>query len=244
VIGMVPGARRTGISSSSFIRLLAELTAVDVAQSRQSFVERLASWLDWTDAIALSAVLNGAEAGTAEAQSTASWPASAAAETSARLRHQLTRSITTDAVFTSNTPAPAALIAGNDEFLPYRRSYATHQRAMAMRIGALRSDVRAALAKSSPALSRLAALDTVMEEVLGARERSLLATVPALLEKRFARLRQAQQEQQPPQHQQPAAWQTLFGQEMQSVLLAELDLRWQPIDGLLAALAPKGTRLQ
>ena len=237
---MVPVAGRTGISSSNFIRLLAELTAVDVAQSKQSFAERLGAWLDWTDAISLSAVLNGAEAGSANAQTTAPWPASAAAETSARVRHQLTRSITTEPVFTSSRPLPGTAMDGDDDFMPYRRSYAAHQRTMATRIGALRSDVRAALAKSSPGLSRLAALDTVMDEVLGARERSLLSTVPGLLEKRFDRLRQAQQQEQ----QQHRAWLTSFAQDVQSVLLAELDLRWQPIDGLLAALRQEGTRLQ
>ncbi|NVJ12466.1 DUF3348 family protein, partial [Myxococcus sp. AM001] len=35
------------------------------------------------------------------------------------------------------------------------------------------------------------------------------------------------------------AWLDAFRKDMQSVLLAELDVRFQPIDGLLAALRPR-----
>jgi hypothetical protein len=65
-----------------------------------------------------------------------------------------------------------------------------------------------------------------MEQVLGAPERTLLASVPALLEKHFKRLRQAA----------PDAWLDRFRQDARDVLLAELDLRFQPVDGLLEAL--------
>ena len=34
----------------------------------------------------------------------------------------------------------------------------------------------------------------------------------------------------------PGAWLNLFRQDMQSVLLAELEIRLQPVEGLLAAL--------
>jgi hypothetical protein len=70
-----------------------------------------------------------------------------------------------------------------------------------------------------------------MEQVLGAHEHRLLATVPALLEKHFERLRRADGEGV-----QPAAWLDLFCKSMQGVLLAELDIRLQPVEGLLDAL--------
>jgi hypothetical protein len=75
-------------------------------------------------------------------------------------------------------------------------------------------------------MARLAAVDVVMEQVLGAQERSLLAGVPALLETHFKRLRQAA----------PDAWLDRFRRDAREVLLAELDLRFQPVDGLLEAL--------
>lgn len=236
---MVPGAWGTGINGSSFVRLLTELSAPEVAQSPQSLAERLGGWLDWTDAISLAAVLNEGAAPATDKRPALPRPARAADEACTRVRADLARSIGSDALFAAGTAAgtaaPDAAPASAEDFLPYRRSYATHQRAMATRIGALRAELRAMLAKASATGSRLAALDAVMEEALGPRERSVLATVPALLEQRFDRLRQV-----PP----PAGGPTAFGQDMHRVLLAELDVRMQPVEGLLAALGHEGTRPQ
>jgi hypothetical protein len=82
-----------------------------------------------------------------------------------------------------------------------------------------------------------------MELVLSPREQTLLASVPVLLEEHFERLRQAEQtalaeagvaEGTPATM--PGAWLEVFRKDMQSVLLAELDVRFQPVEGLLAAL--------
>jgi hypothetical protein len=87
-------------------------------------------------------------------------------------------------------------------------------------------------------MARLASVDVVMEQVLAARERSLLATVPALLEKHFKRLRQAGQPapDEPDSGIQPGAWLDVFRKDIRLVLLAELDFRFQPVEGLLEAL--------
>ena len=92
-------------------------------------------------------------------------------------------------------------------------------------------------------MARLATVDAVMERVLGAREQSLLETVPSLLEVHFGRLRQAEetrlanaQAAGEPATVKPGTWLSVFRKDMQSVLLAELDIRFQPIEGLLAAL--------
>ena len=82
----------------------------------------------------------------------------------------------------------------------------------------------------------------IRDRVVGARERSLLASVPTLLEKHFKRLREAHQAAQDatPDNPQPpataAGWLDVFGRDMQSVLRAELDIRMQPVEGLLEAL--------
>ena len=84
-------------------------------------------------------------------------------------------------------------------------------------------------------MKRLAEVDAVMERALSPRERSLLGTVPALLGKHFERLRRAELDTLTGGH--PAgAWLEIFRKDAQSVLLAELDLRFQPVEGLLAAL--------
>ncbi len=75
-------------------------------------------------------------------------------------------------------------------------------------------------------MARLAEVDAVMEVALTPREHTLLAKVPDLLGLRFARLHAGGQPH----------WLDAFRRGMQSVLLAELDLRFQPVDALLAAL--------
>lgn len=228
---MVPGAGRTGLNSSSLIRLLADTAALETGASKASMAERLGDWLGWTDAIALSAVLNAGPAAADPAPTprrpTGHDPLHTATQACARVRTELARAITSDPVFASS----AAADDGNDAdaFGPYRRGHGAHQRTMAMRIAALRADVRAVLAASSPRLGRLAALDAVMEAALGERERSLLASVPSWLERHFRQLRQA------PERAEALAG---FGSFMHSVLLAELDLRLQPVQGLMAALGP------
>ncbi|KLN58572.1 hypothetical protein VPARA_02940 [Variovorax paradoxus] len=105
-------------------------------------------------------------------------------------------------------------------------------------IGPLRGRLRALLAARSPAMARLAAVDVVMEQVLAAREHSLLGAVPALLEKHFTRLRQASLETmgEPDGVAEAGEWLHVFRKDMKNVLLAELDFRFQPIEGLLEAL--------
>ncbi len=95
-----------------------------------------------------------------------------------------------------------------------------------------------AIAAGAPALARLAALDAVMERMLGAPERRLLDALPGLLEKRFAQLRAAATADAETAGDAPAAaaWQTGFQHDLEAALHAELDLRWHPIRALLAAL--------
>lgn len=149
-------------------------------------------------------------------------------------------------------PPPAADTA---DFADFRQRYLQLQQEMETAIGQLRGRLRVALAARSSGMARLATLDAIMERVLGARERSLLSTVPALLGTRFERLREAERQAlaeasaepdgdapadasvaaQPPAAT-PGAWLDTFRDEMQSVLLAELEVRFQTVEGLLAAL--------
>jgi hypothetical protein len=90
-------------------------------------------------------------------------------------------------------------------------------------------------------MARLAEVDAVMELTLSPREQTLLAAVPALLGQHFERLREAAQpvpDAAQTAHTAPSAgaWLDVFRQDMQHVLRAELDIRFHPIEGLLAAL--------
>jgi hypothetical protein len=249
----------TNFNSSRLIRLLADLSVVDVAKPQQDFAERLGEWLDVGDAITLSAALNCSAAGLAPARS--GEPASVAAALSAelaRLRTALTESITTDGVFKTGkvriklpTPAAGATPESAADFAPWHRYYQAHQRDMESNIGLLRNTVRATLSNHSPALRQIAELDAAFVKVLSDRERSLLAMVPSLLEKRFGQLRRAHlaatvdpSADDPTQWLQPGGWLAGFCRELQQVLLAELDLRLQAVIGLIEAFSNEVTRPQ
>lgn len=220
---MLRGSPRSGIpgfTGLALIRLLTRLTDVDASGSRPSFAERLSQWLGWTDAIALSAALNGSPA---PMPSVARAALSADESEFTRVRNALVRAAATDDE-TMNT---------TDGFVPFRRRYHAQQQAMETSIGPLRARLRARLASRSPAMARLAAVDAVMEQALGARERTLLSTVPVLLEKHFERLRRSEADDAA---EQTGGWLDTFRHDMHSVLLAELEVRLQPAQGLLEAL--------
>ncbi len=253
---MTQGSQHTGFTGSPLVRLLARLTEVDVPDARPVFAERLSQWLSWTDAISLSAALNGPAA---TAQPVARAGASAEEGEFARMRSALVNAVTEDSTsapaqgWTSRRapvretpPMDTTTADTSTSFTPHRSRYFAKQQAMELGIGPLRARLRTALTARSPALAQLAAVDAVMEQVLGEQERSLLSSVPVLLEKHFERLRQAHlatlapiapDDAQPPAEAAEAApWLAEFRRHMQSVLLAELDLRLQPVEGLLEAL--------
>ncbi len=242
---MARGSPRTSFDSSRLIRALSDLVSTDAAPPRQSFADRLGQWLDFADAIALFSALNGST-DAAGGPATAEHPA--LRDEFARVRGALLDSINTDGVLTPGKarirlPAPAwhASTPGAADYLPYHRYYLAHQRDMGAAIAPLRASVRAGLAQRAPALRQLAALDGVLDQALAPRERSLLVTVPQLLGRHFEQLHQAHRSalptpDDPARWLQPGAWLHTFCQDMRVVLRAELELRLQPVAGLLEAL--------
>ncbi|MEA3131035.1 MAG: hypothetical protein QOF46_2830 [Paraburkholderia sp.] len=251
---MVQAPQRTAFSGPALIRLLARLTDVEVPESSQSLSDRLSQWLGWTDAIALSSALNNAPPAVA-----AGARAFGLAEENEcdRVRASLAKAIVGDSVFAAaRRGGPAAQARPHDapaeapvDYAVVRQRYLAMQQAMETGVGSLRGRLRAMLAAKTPAMARLAVVDAVMERALSERERSLLAAVPGLLAGHFERLREAEQQAlagaeasadaataAPAAPIRPGAWLDAFRKDMQSVLLAELDVRLQPVEGLLAAL--------
>ena len=99
---MVSASPWTTVRGPTFIRLLARLTDVDVAQSKQSLSDRLSHWLDWTHALALSTVLDGQHS--ADGGGAPSF-GSADDEECARVRASLAQTIAGDKAFTERQPA-------------------------------------------------------------------------------------------------------------------------------------------
>jgi hypothetical protein len=244
---MVQARQRTAFSGPTLIRLLARLTDVDVPESRQSLSDRLSQWLGWTDAIALSTALNGNPPAVA---SGARAFGSAEENECARVRTSLANAIADDSAFAAakrcrpeQAPPQGAPMDAAVDYPVFRQRYLHMQQAMETGIGNLRGRLRGMLAARTPGMTRLAVVDAVMERALSSRERSLLAAVPVLLAGHFERLRQAEQETLADAQASgdaiavtPGAWLDAFRKDMQCVLLAELDVRFQPVEGLLAAL--------
>ncbi len=226
------------VRGPTFIRLLARLTDVDVPPSRQSLSDRLSHWLDWTHAITLSTALDGKPSSLATG---AVAPGNAEESECARVRASLSAAMTAGGESPPATRYEAE--PAEQDYEVFRKRYLALQRAMQTATGHLRGRLRDILAQSSVDMLRLADVDAAMELALSPREQALLASVPALLGEHFERLRQAE-------HQAladaqvadgiptptPGAWLEVFRKDMQSVLLAELDVRFQPVEGLLAAL--------
>jgi hypothetical protein len=243
---------RINFHSSHLIRCLAELDLSKDVDPAGDFADEMGQWMHFTDAIALSSVL---ESGMAKvsAQSPALRAATAARLTAQfeRIRAIMVNSITKSyALKGGNThielPLPVDLEVS---FAPYRRFYEAHQRDMELFVEPLRVNLRDALAKASPRLRKLAELDAVMEKFLRDRENRLLSRVPMLLQKRFDTQYAAHQERLTANGRpetlanwmQPGGWLARFCKELQTLLLAEAELRLQPSAGLLEAINQQET---
>jgi hypothetical protein len=235
-------ARRLPLTGSTFIRTLAALDDVPAPAAPDAFAQRLARWFDWTHAFSLSAALGDASV-RADAPAFGGAGALAADEREfARVKAALARAIADapdggaaprrvvrplkDAVIPADVPV---------DFATHRQRYAKCQLAMETQIVPLRRRLRSTLADRSARGAQLAELDTVMEQVVGAQERALLATVGGRLEARFDQLRGAHDDPSIDAGTPAGPWLERFHQEMRGLLLAELDLRLQPCAGLLEA---------
>lgn len=248
---MTRAPTRTNFHSSRLVRVLADLAVVDAVEPGTAFAERLGLWLNLHDAITLCADLN---ASTASAPATPSGTKSVArvaiGDELARIRAALVNSITQSGSpnlgksrIELPMPKPGVPIEAATDYEPYRRYYSAHQRDMDSSVRPLRSHVREVLARASPALRQLAALDATLDAILCERESKLLSTLPSLLKRRFEQLLKShqqmlvdtQQADDPALWMKAGAWLARFCDDLQTVLLAELDVRLQPTVGLIEA---------
>jgi hypothetical protein len=230
--------RSTPLTGSAFIRALAALDPVEAPSGPDAFAQRLAHWFDWTHAFSLSAALGDSSARPDVPGFGGQGALSADERELARVRAALARTIAEAPAGAAparrvNRPLAATPAAPETtvDFASHRQRYAACQLAMETQIVPLRRRLRSSLADRSAALAKLAELDIVMEQVVGAQERALLATVASRLEPRFDALRGTPGDAPV----QPGPWLEQFRQEMRALLLAELDLRLQPVEGLLEA---------
>jgi hypothetical protein len=246
---MAGGWERAGVDSADLVRLMAPRvglgTAVGgaaaggAAGSGAALSARMAAWLGWSDAIALSRVLGSADVPAGAADAAPPDPARLALalcradEERARLDERL-RADTAEALAAlrrdmGSVTGPRAAATVRVDLGACRRLVTARQRALETAVAALRARLRATLALLGPALARLAALDAALEPALAARERVLLAGTPGLLESGWAAALQAPAEG-------PADPADRLIDELAALLDAEQALRLEPLDGLIEAL--------
>lgn len=208
----------------------------DVAPPHPLLSDRLSQWIDWTRAVALSRALDGRPADGTGGPVFDSVEEAAYASMRASLASAIIRG---DGLRASSQPAGDSSGHEDVDFTGFRQHCLAMQRSMQAATGQLRGRLRDMLAGTSAEMARLAEVDALMESVLSPREHALLGAVPALLGQHFERLRlAAQQARDDAPMAAPGAWPWLdvFRRDMQGVLLAELDVRFLPLEGLLAAL--------
>jgi hypothetical protein len=200
--------------------MLSRLALLHGPSTKPGFAQGVGPWLGWADAIAMAAALQARAAAAPRRPD----GAAAAQREFERVRETLLQRIADD-----GQGARQRAAAPDDGAEPQRQRYAALQQAMQSAIQPLRAQARAAVAQGSADLQRLAALDAVLEPVLAAREHELLALMPTLLAQHHERLRDASPGGSPP-------WQQTFARDMQALLRAELELRLQPVRGLIDTL--------
>lgn len=239
-------------NSSSLLILLQQWTAVEPeGVPRQDTAQALSQWLRAVDAIQLSRALHAI--GSMPSVAERSGPAVDMCRLNAAFH---TAKADVMGLIQINI-APATAMRGRaqhaladdsysqepEDFAAYIQRYLGLQKQMEVKLAALRAQMRQWLSRSTPALRQLAALDGVMEQMLGTREQRLWALLPGYLERRLAhRLQQHQQALQtsgqddaPQRWRQPGGLLWTFEQDLQALLLAEMQVRLQPIVGLLEA---------
>ncbi|MFM2448113.1 MAG: hypothetical protein RIS44_563 [Pseudomonadota bacterium] len=259
-------ARHTGLTGSELIRLLAQWAGpqgeAPSGAVAPAFSTQLSQWLGWTDAVALASALDGGAAVGTPLQGDA---AAQLLEEGLRVRAALAKALSTpgaDSPGPGRWPVKpraggrlgAALEEDPMDFATHRRRVHAHQQAMDTAVSSLRARLRGAVAAASPQHARLAAVDAVMEQALLPQAQRLMSAVVVVLERRFRALqagadgvaqRGVNQRPAPLGSRSPAAvrgkdsataWLEVFRQDLEALLLAELDFRFQPIEGLMAAL--------
>ena len=250
----------------TFIRTLARVAGLPMGADGEGLLEPVAQWLDWNRAVALSRVLDApmaAVSGPASLPETLAAGKLAAGGLAAgrlavgrlaagrlaagrlaagrldaaaveRQRLALRQEIEDDAAW----PALRASEPSTEiDFAPLRAHYSALQRKMQAVCGRLRGELREQLLHAAPAQARLVALDALMEGLLSPREQGVLAAIPELLGRRHAHLQaQAAAADLAAPGASTRAWQQAFRADLRGLLLAELELRFLPVDALQAAL--------
>lgn len=244
---MTRASPRASLNTSRLVRFLTDLAPSDADVSHQQFTEKLGQLLGFSDAITLSAALEQMVKKPFEASDK---PLSAVEDEFLQSRTAMVTHIIKSCTPSAGptriklpVPRPDSPFDVRAAYEPYHRFYVAHQQHLEASIRSLRASVRDSIAGGSPRLQQLVTLDACFDEILTDKSRRIFTHVPRLLEKRFdhqyqihqQRLVGIQQPESPALWLQPGGWLEKYCKDMQTALLAELEVRLQPVLGLIEA---------
>lgn len=237
---MTQAPPQVALNSSRLVRFLYSLAVSDIEPSHKDFAQRFGQLFDFSDSISLSALHEELASLPFEPREVAS---SSVQDEFLRVRKSLVQSIIRrfiagedGSIVRGGFPSlrPGASLETLLGFDAYQRFYLARQRDMEREIQLLQTHVRDAAMGLSPQLAQLVALDAALGDSLIVHRRKFLATVPALLQKRFEQLREQHADDN--EALMPPVWLKHFAQDTQELLLAELEVRLQPLLGLVEAI--------
>ena len=230
---MTQASTHSAPGNSRLVRLLRDLQVADAEVSQQHFGARLARLIDLADSINIAEAHGPMRAVTFEPTTVSN-----AAVKQQFLRSRTSMMQTVIRAFDPQagsargkfpppeTPPPEQDKAAAVE--PYLKFYAAQQGQIDANVQRLQTLARESVAGLSPELARLCALDKAMGDSLAGHSRKFFTVIPRLLEQYFEQLPQAE----------PAQWSRLYQQlsaKMQGLLLAEIEVRLEPVLGLIEA---------
>ncbi|GAA6140252.1 DUF3348 domain-containing protein [Hydrogenophaga sp. 5NK40-0174] len=224
--------------------------------ARKDFPERLAQWLHVSDAITLRTMQQRVAQAKCTAVDTTMTSASELNRSVDQLRSTLASAVNDELQRLLRESRETGVDPDPDvELALHQQVFDDMQRRMEMSVDALRIHVRQCLSRHGESMARLATMDAALDQMLAGREQEALSTrVPALLRQRFEQLRRQHAEREAAaQVELPLAstpessasphfsrdaghWLPQYSLSLQSVLLAELEHRLQPVIGMVEAL--------
>lgn len=127
-------------------------------------------------------------------------------------------------------------------FSPYRKTYLATQGKLDIACHRLRLNTARAVARLSPDMNRIASLDNTLGNIFYHGQQQSFSRIPILLETHFGHLLSGQWKTLSRKNPEaddlapwfaPGGWVILFCERMRDLLLAELELRLQPVLGLV-----------
>lgn len=231
-------ASQSLLGSSELIRKLQNLLDKDLPQSQTRFSERLTQNMDFTSSLKLSEVhgqlrLLDKKVSVISAAKPADDQKKALNSAFERVRRSIEKNIGQSFDLSIVQPRfPLPRIELEQEALDlsaYPKFYKAQQSEMSAKIQGLRTYVRETLSASSVNMAKLAILDNTLEETIGFPLRSGFSALSKVISKYSQKI-----EAQWGEGDKPAQLAGFHG-ELHQLLLAELELRLQPIQGLLNA---------